>query len=71
MVLLSKNSVESGWVNAEWTSLFWDEISEQKIKVIPILLEDCKIPRFLKTKKYVDFREEYNIGINELVRALK
>lgn len=71
LVLLSKNSVESGWVNAEWISLFWDEISEQKIKVIPILLEDCKIPRFLKIKKYVDFREEYDIGINELVRALK
>jgi len=51
LVLLSKNSVESGWVNAEWTFVFWDEISKQKIKAIPILLGDCKIPRFLKNKK--------------------
>lgn len=70
LVLLSKASVESAWVNTEWISIFWDEVPQRKVKVIPILLEDCNVPRFLKIKKHVNFIEDYYVGMNDLLRSL-
>lgn len=70
LVLLSPHSVKSNWVTVEWETVFWDEINSRKTKVIPILLENCDIPQFLKTKKYVDFRENYQQGLSYLLRSL-
>ncbi|KAF6585925.1 toll/interleukin-1 receptor domain-containing protein [Paenibacillus sp. EKM211P] len=56
LVILSKNSIESKWVQEEWCSKYWDEIEAGMVKVIPILIEKCQIPELLKTKKYADFR---------------
>jgi TIR domain. len=71
LVILSNNSNQSEWVQQEWYTKYWDEIAEGKVKVIPILIEDCIIPELLKTKKYADFREEYRIGLRELLLAFK
>ncbi|MCM3748104.1 toll/interleukin-1 receptor domain-containing protein [Paenibacillus pasadenensis] len=71
LVLLSKNSLESLWVEQEWQSKYWDEINEKKVKILPVLLEDCKIPELLKTKKYADFRDDYEKGLRELLISLE
>ena len=71
LVILSPNAVNSEWVKKEWQSMYWDEISEKQVKVIPILLEDCEIPYFLKVKKYIDFRYDYHYGFSELCRAIQ
>ncbi len=70
IVLLSSNSVKSGWVEREWESRYWDEVEVGDIKVLPILVEPCKIPRLLKTKMYANFTEDYSEGLEELARAL-
>jgi len=70
LVLLSPNSVTSNWVNVEWESAYWDEVNNNKVKVIPILLKDCDIPKFLKPKKYVDFRNDYQQGLRLLLRDI-
>lgn len=71
IVLLSPNLVESKWVQAEWQTMYWNEIENNKVKVIPVLLNDCEIPEFLKVKKYADFREDYSKGFDLLVQAFK
>lgn len=71
IVLLSPNSIKSKWVQSEWQSMYWDEMNNQEIKVIPVLLEDCEIPHFLKIKKYIDFRWDYNYGFDELLHSLQ
>lgn len=71
LLFLSKNSVNSKWVEKEWQSALWNEIDSNKIKIIPIKLEDCEIPSLLKTKKYIDFSKDYNRGLYELIHALK
>ena len=71
LLFLSPNSVESGWVDREWKSRYWDEINTRQISLLPILIEDCKIPELIKSKKYADFRQDYNTGLKELLRALQ
>ncbi|MGN7760511.1 toll/interleukin-1 receptor domain-containing protein [Paenibacillus sp. 22594] len=70
LVLLSNNSIESAWVEQEWYTKYWEEITERKVKILPILIENCNIPELLKTKKYADFREEYDRGLRELLLAI-
>jgi hypothetical protein len=72
LVLLSNNSIKSHWVEREWQTKYWNEIETGKIKVIPILTEDCEIPQLLKTKKYADFRgNNYSKALSNLLLALK
>lgn len=59
-VVLSPNSVSSSWVQEELQQALHSQISERKVKVLPILLRDCPIPVFLRDKLYADFRDEQN-----------
>lgn len=34
-------------------------------------LEDCEVPELLKTKRYADFRKDFNKGLLELITSLK
>jgi hypothetical protein len=70
VIVLSPDSVKSGWVDREWKSKYWDEIQETRTLVLPVLLRDCRIPQLLKTKKYADFTENYSRGIVELTGAI-
>jgi len=71
IVILSNNSVKSNWVQAEWLSMFWDEINDNSTKVIPLLIEKCKLPRFLSNKQYVDFSQDYNKGLQDLLISIQ
>lgn len=70
LILLSNHSVDSNWVRAEWESAIWDENKDRQTRVIPLLIEDCAIPRFLKYKKYIDFRKNYIQGVRDLLHTL-
>ena len=71
-VVLSKKSVESIWVKKEVEAALTHEIETGEIKVIPILIEKCDIPLFLKSKKYADMTspERYEEGIENIVKRL-
>lgn len=71
LVLLSKNSVRSQWVEREWQAKYWNEVQTNRIMVIPILLEDCKVPVLLQTKKYVDYRRDADVAWETLLDSLQ
>lgn len=71
LIVLSSNSVKSRWVEREWQAKYWDEVQQDRIMVIPVLIEDCDPPTLLKTKKYADFRTDYNEGLEEVLEAIK
>ncbi|QWT39314.1 toll/interleukin-1 receptor domain-containing protein [Dickeya dadantii] len=71
IVILSENSVSSRWVEREWQVKYWNEIEKVRINVLPLLLKDCQIPELLRTKKYADFRNDFNYGLNDLLLALE
>jgi hypothetical protein len=47
-VVLSRSSVESEWCKKELTSGLVRELEEKQVLVLPILLEDCVVPLFLR-----------------------
>jgi hypothetical protein len=71
VVVLTENAVSSKWVEVEWTSKYWEEVSKSSVKVLPVLLEDCEIPTLLKMKKYADFSDSYNEGLFDLLKAIE
>lgn len=71
LVVLSDNSNQSRWVEREWQSKYWTEVQSGKIRVLPILLKDCEIPELLKIKKYADFRNNYNDGLDDILSAIQ
>ena len=70
VVVLSQNSIKSKWVEREWHAKYWSEIEKNQTIVLPILIEDCDIPELLKTKKYADFRSNYNDGLEDVLFAV-
>ncbi len=70
ILVLSTKAVQSGWVEKEWKSKYWNEVNDKKVMVLPVLVEDCQIPELIKTKKYADFRQDYSYAFDQLVDAL-
>lgn len=71
-VVLSKNSIESDWVKRELRMAFTREFKEKRPFILPILIEDCELPLYLREKKYADFRKEApeGKGIRDLLQVL-
>jgi len=70
LVILSKHSVNSHWVEREWEAKYWDEVQSGEVKVIPVLFEECDIPQLLKTKKYANFVWNYADSLDEILLVL-
>lgn len=73
LAVLTPNSVESNWVEEEWTSQFWDQVNEKKIRVIPAVFGDVpkdKIPIFLKNKSRIDLKNDYAPEIDRLIQFI-
>jgi hypothetical protein len=70
VAILTKESVESVWCRREVAASMAREASEKRVLLIPVLLEDCEIPLFLKDKAYADFRSDFDEGITSLMTAI-
>lgn len=56
-IILSSASVSSHWVEHELKLAMNQEIAENKIKVLPVLIEKCTIPDYLVDKVHADFTD--------------
>ncbi|UZA68214.1 toll/interleukin-1 receptor domain-containing protein [Pseudomonas viridiflava] len=70
LIMLSKASVESEWCKKELTAGLFRELDEKRVVTIPVLLDDCKIPIFLKDKMYADFRTDFDAGMSALLESV-
>ena len=67
VIVLSKNSVQSDWVRLELNAGLMKELENKEVFVLPILLENCEVPIFLKEKRRADFIKSYDAGFEELL----
>lgn len=70
IVVLSKNSIKSDWCNREITSGLLLELELKRVVILPVLLEDCEIPLFLRDKYFADFRTNFNSGLNSILESV-
>lgn len=70
LIILSKNSVQSNWCKRELTAGLLRELEEQKTIVMPVVIEDCEIPLFLRDKLYADFRKNPDEAFDLIDRSL-
>lgn len=59
LIVLSKASVASEWCKKELSAGLMRELDEKRVVVLPVLIEDCEIPVFLREKMYADFRKDF------------
>ncbi len=71
LVLLSESSTQSEWCKKELRSGLVRELEEKSVLVIPILLDDCQIPLFLREKLWIDFRKNKDEQLELLLRSLE
>jgi TIR domain len=71
LVVVSHNSVESPWVKKELNSALIHEIERRKVAVLPIKLDDAKMPDSINDKLYADFRGSYEDGLRKLIDSIK
>lgn len=66
VIVLSKHSVASTWVEKELNAAFMKEVSSEQIVILPVLLDKCPIPPLISGKKYADFTQSYETGLHAL-----
>ncbi|UJW86906.1 toll/interleukin-1 receptor domain-containing protein [Devosia sp. SL43] len=70
LVILSKSSVDSEWCKRELNAGLVRELEERHTIVMPVVIDDCKIPLFLKDKLYADFRKQPDAAFEMIDRSL-
>ncbi len=72
-VVLSPRSVSSEWVQRELEAAMNEEIGGKKVKVLPLLMEKCDLPPFLRGKLYADFttETEYANSLSQLITRIQ
>ena len=71
IVVVSHNSINSKWVKRELSIALTLEINTEKIKVIPIKIDDCTLPIILSNKLYVEFSYWYYEDFQKLLLSIK
>jgi hypothetical protein len=70
LIVLSRASVASEWCKKELNAGLVRELDEKRVVVLPVLVEECEIPVFLREKMYADFRTDFKSGLKLLVDAV-
>jgi hypothetical protein len=70
LIVLSKASVASEWCKKELSAGLMRELDEKRVVVLPVVVEDCEIPVFLREKLYADFRKSFEPGFRSLMEAV-
>jgi hypothetical protein len=70
LIMLSKASVESEWCKKELNAGLMRELSEKRVVVLPVVIEDCEIPLFLRDKMYADFRMDFDFGLQAVLDGI-
>jgi hypothetical protein len=69
-IIFSENSLTSEWVKREITAALLREIEDRKVMILPILIEDVKLPLLIRDKVYADFRDDFQEGLSKLLAVL-
>ncbi|MCG3153994.1 MAG: hypothetical protein DKINENOH_00585 [bacterium] len=70
IVILSPAAVQSWMVRQELIFFHNEERRRGHNVILPLLYQDCEIPRWLEVRHYADFRQDYAAGFTALQNSL-
>ncbi len=70
LLILSKSSVSSEWCKNEINAGLLRELEEKRVFVMPVMLEDCEVPVFVRGKLYADFRTSFDDGLRTILEGI-
>ena len=71
LVVISKNSTQSNWVKHELNTAFIRRIQVGNITIIPLIIEEAKIPAAISDTVYVDFQKPFAEAFEELIATFQ
>ncbi len=72
LALCYSSSGLSAWVNREWMSTLHRQLSGEAVKILPILLSGgVQPPAILADIKYANLVNDWDKGVQELLRAIQ
>jgi hypothetical protein len=63
LLVVSKASVDSEWVKKELNGALINEVQRRAVHILPLKLDDSKMPSAIADKKYADFSVSYKAGL--------
>jgi WD40 repeat protein len=69
VLCLSRAALESDWVQLERNTVIFRDPTNVERRFIPLLLEDCRLPDTISRYRYVDYRQEQQEALAELLAA--
>ncbi len=70
ILIISRNSSKSKWVMHEFSAIAFNDLSEQKRRIIPVLIDKGSVPSYLSRYLYIDLSTDMELGIRKLVESL-
>lgn len=67
LLVVSRQSAESGWVNRELNAALAMEAQVRRKFLIPLKLEDCPLPLKVADRLYIDFSSGFSSSLAQLV----
>ena len=71
IVVLSRASLNSNWVREELNAATIKNIERKHAFILPILIEDCKMPALLQHRKHANFKNDPEQAFQELIEVLR
>lgn len=71
IVCLSGSFLSSDWTPAERAAFSYDDPQNKRPTQIPVLLEECQVPRALKHLRMVHYLEHNEEGLDEIAKAIE
>jgi hypothetical protein len=69
LIVLSPAAIKSKWVQEELNAALMRQIASAGTFLIPVLVQDCAVPPLLSHRRFADFRESYEAGLEEILEA--
>jgi class 3 adenylate cyclase len=70
-IILTPNFTDGLWAQKEYRNALRRQVNEQRVVLLPVLMQDCKIPEFLSSISYADFRNSFDDGLRSLLLSLE
>lgn len=71
LIGISEKSTNSEWVKRELNNALVTEVERRNVRILPLKLDDSRVPTIIADKKYADFSVSYKTGLEDLLIALR